>query len=188
MIRRLALLCFAAALAGAAAPAMSAASEPELRAQLEQAMWPADIVRLAGEYRRLYPRSNWVATADVLGERAGEAARILGRKDVRLYRSSFSADAAPALADDLRRAALGDSPAAVRIAHAYMRGEAGVVADTNRYVGWMQFAAMLGNDEASYELAVHYRRNAQIPLASLYEARAVELGFVPPRDLDNVRK
>jgi hypothetical protein len=188
MIRNLLALSLAAAMACAAAPTLAAQSESELRTQIEQTVWPADIVRMATEFRRLYPRSAWSATADALATRAGESARVLERKDVRLYRSSFNVDAAPALAEDLRRAALGDAHAAARIAHAYQRGDAGLTADTNRYVGWLQFAAFLGNEDASYELSVHYRRNAQIPLASLYEARAVELGYVLPRELDNIRK
>jgi hypothetical protein len=47
---------------------------------------------------------------------------------------------------------------------------------------------MLGDEKANYELALHYRREAQPVLAAQYEARAVELGFTPPRALDHVRK
>ena len=65
---------------------------------------------------------------------------------------------------------------------------AGMPADPNRYEGWLQYAAMLGNDGASYELALHYRRIGQPVLASKYEARAAELGFVAPRALDHNRK
>ena len=109
--------------------------------------------------------------------------------DVRLYRSAFqSATDVSAAQEDVRRAALGDIAAAVRIAHLHQRGEAGMAQDMNRYVGWLQYASMLGDDRASYELALHYRREAQPALAAKYEARAVELGFTPPRDLDHVRK
>jgi hypothetical protein len=46
----------------------------------------------------------------------------------------------------------------------------------------------LGNGIASYELALHYRAYAQPLLAAQFEARARELGYVPPPTLDNVRK
>lgn len=188
MLRRIAAVALAAALSAGAATAFAAPSEPELRAQIEQSLWPAEIVQLAAEYRRAYPRSSWRASADELATRAAGPAKVLERKDVRLFRNAFSADSAPQLAGDLRRAALGDTHAASRIAQAYRRGSDGLTADTNRYVGWLQYAAMLGDEDASYELAVHFRREAQIPLASLYEARAVELGYVLPRNLDHVRK
>ena len=188
MVRRIAAFVFAAALAAGASGVSAASPEAELRTQLERALWPAEIVQLAADYRRSYPRSSWRAAADELGTRAAGPARVLERKDVRLFRSAFSTESAPTLADEVRRAALGDTRAATRIAHAHRRGTDGITADVNRYVGWLQYAAMLGDEEASYELAVHFRRESQIPLASLYEARAVELGYVLPRDLDHVRK
>jgi TPR repeat protein len=70
----------------------------------------------------------------------------------------------------------------------YLHGEQGVTSDLNRYAGWLQYATMLGNRDASYELAVHYRRQDQPVLASLYETRAIEMGYNPPRWLDHVRK
>lgn len=189
MLKNVVALCLAAA-AVCTVPARAAeqTSEDTLRVRLQSAVWPADIVRLSGEYRSRFPQSDFRASADALGYRAAEAMRALESKDVRLFRSAFTTPPETAsLREDLRRAALADSQAALRIAHAHRDG-AGLPADPNRYVGWLQYAANLGNDEASYELAVHYRRNAQIPLASLYEARAVELGYVLPRELDHFRK
>jgi hypothetical protein len=58
----------------------------------------------------------------------------------------------------------------------------------SRFEGWLQYAVALGNGIASYELAVHYRALGQPLLASQFEARARELGYTPPPDLDNVRK
>ena len=46
----------------------------------------------------------------------------------------------------------------------------------------------LGNGIASYELALHFRNTGQPLLAAQFEARARELGYTPPPDLDNVRK
>jgi hypothetical protein len=179
-------LVFGAALA--ATPA-AADTEGELRQELQQAVWPADIVRLADQYLSRYPASDWAGSASALRERAGVTMVVLRRNDVRLFRSAFRpATDATAVQDDLRRAALGDSGAAVRIAHLHVRGDAGMAQDMNRYVGWLQYASMLGDDRASYELALHFRRESQPVLAAKYEARAVELGFTPPRDLDHIRK
>ena len=189
MFRTLAAACLAATLFGAVpAGAAEQLSEETLRIRVQSASWPADIVRLANEYKARFPQTDFRPTAESLGRRASTAVHALERKDVQLYRSAFSTPLETAdLREALRRASLGDAEAALKLAHAYRTGE-GVTADTNRYVGWLQFAASLGHDAASYELAVHYRRNAQLPLASLYEARAVDLGYVPPRDLDHVRK
>ena len=70
----------------------------------------------------------------------------------------------------------------------YIKGDAGLSKDTNRYEGWMQYAAALGNGIASYELAVHYRRQGQPQPAAQFEARSKELGYTPPPSLDNTRK
>lgn len=174
---------------GGAAAAATPESEGALRQELQQAVWPADIVRLADQYLSRYPSAAWAGSASALRERAGMTMVVLKRNDVRLYRSAFQpASDASAIQDDVRRAALGDIAAAVRLAHLHQRGEAGMAQDMNRYVGWLQYASMLGDDRASYELALHFRREAQPVLAAKYEARAVELGFTPPRDLDHVRK
>jgi TPR repeat protein len=189
MVRSLLFAALVAVMVGAApARAAEQLSEETLRIRLQSASWPADIVRLANEYKARFPQTDFRPTAESLGRRADVAVRALERKDVQLYRNAFAAPPETAdLRDALRRASLGDAESALRLAHAHRSGT-GVPADNNRYVGWLQFAASLGHDAASYELAVHYRRNAQLPLASLYEARAVDLGYVPPRDLDHVRK
>ena len=176
---------------GASHAATPIGEDPEgaLRREIQHAVWPADIVRLADEYLSLYPSGAWADSASTLRERAGMTMVVLKRNDVRLYRSAFQpATGATAIRDDLRRAALGDSGAAVRMAHLHQRGDAGMAQDMNRYVGWLQYASMLGDDRASYELALHFRRESQPVLAARYETRAVELGFTPPRDLDHLRK
>jgi TPR repeat protein len=183
---RLAGLVLALAFAG---PALAqSAAESTLRVQLQSATWPADIVRLAGEYRARYPNGEFRATADAFSQKASTAAKALQSRDVGLYRNAFTTPPETAqLREDMRKAALADSAAAYRLARAHQTG-AGVPADNSRYLGWLQYASVLGNDSASYELALHYRREAQPLLAARYETRAVELGYTPPRDLDHVRK
>lgn len=161
--------------------------ETALRHAMQEAVWPADIVRLASDYLREHPRGAWADAARALHERASGPVAVLSRSDVRLYRSAFESPMpSPGMKAELRRAALGDADAAVRLAHEYKRLDGQHAG--NRYVGWLQYAAVLGHEKAAYELAVHYRTQDQPVLASQYEARAVALGFVPPSVLDHLRK
>lgn len=166
-------------------------------AQLEAAVWPGDVARLAVDYLRNHPGSRLAGSAQVARDGALEAAAILRRRDVALARSAFvpAAAAAPdanaaaatgAPSADLLKCGRGDKDAAARIAREYGRGSARW--DRARYEGWLQFASALGNGIASYELALHYRRESQPVLAAQSEARARELGYTPPPSLDNTRK
>lgn len=171
-------------------PAQAAASQPfdqelSLRGELQSALWPADIVRLADEYRRLYPDSSWRPNVDAMRQAAADAMDALNRRDVTLYRSAFNtAPDADGQTADLRRAALGDKDAALKLARQSLRSSDG----PTRYVGWLQYAATLGHEAAAYELALHFRRQEQPALASMYESRAIEMGYVPPSWLDHTRK
>ena len=117
---------------------------------------------------------------------------------MRLYRSAFAFnDDMPAdQRQDLLRCGRGDKDAAARMAWRFRgssgasfgSGYGGASATQSRYEGWMQFAVALGNGIASYELALHFRNPGQPLLASQFEARARDLGYTPPPDLDNVRK
>lgn len=187
---------FVAAVAPAAAalarPAFAAptprSGEVVLGDELNSARWPADIARAADRYLVTYPQGPSAETARAMLEPARRSARALDR-NVRLYRSDFRlAGAADALGSDIRKAALGDNEAALRVAHAIRDREQGADYDVNRYVGWLQFASALGNAQASYELALYYRKDDQPALAAPYELRAEELGFQAPRALDNIRK
>jgi hypothetical protein len=152
-------------------------------------MWPADVLRLADDYLQKYPASKVAGSAQVSREGANDAVTALRGNGVRLYRSAFQPKITEAnwLAE-WRKAARGDKDAAARIARAYLKGNGEIPADPNRYEGWLQYAAALGNGIASYELALHYRRQSQPVLAAQYEFRARELGYTPPPTLDNVRK
>lgn len=180
-------LAFVAGVAHAAAPAAEQATETTLRQSMQEALWPADIVQAAGDYLRSYPDGAWADAARALHERASGTVQVLARRDVRLFRGAFQAELQPAaVKDDLRKAALGDRDAAVRLAHAYK--QSGGDKAGSRYVGWLQYAASMGHDKAAYELALHFRTQDQPALASQYEARAVALGYVVPTALDHVRR
>jgi hypothetical protein len=160
---------------------------PALRAAVDRAVWPGDIVRAADQYLRACPDAPDAAEVQAVRQRAGDAWRLVNRNDVRLYRSAFTPnEAAGETLHDIRLAALGDRNAAVRLAHASRTSDD--AQGTQRYVGWLQLAASLGDENASYELALHFRRTAQPILAARYEARAMALGYEPANGLDNVRK
>jgi TPR repeat protein len=179
-------LASVALLAGPAAAAPD--SEASLRAELAAATWPADVVRLAADYRNRFPRGPSAADAAARADGAARAQRAIESKDVNLNRAAF-ADAArvEALRADADKALLGDADAATRLARAYLDGKV-APADATRHVEWLQFAAALNSPLANYELSRHYRQQAQMPLAAKFQARAVELGFVLPRELDSERK
>lgn len=185
----LASLVLGVALCAGQAQAWADDSEPEVRIAALQALWPADLVRLTTQYLQQYPRGPWVEVARSWQKRAADSMRMLNRGDVHLYRSAFqgTGEAAP-INDEIREAALGSDAAALRLAHKYQKGESGLTPDENRYVGWLQFASVLGSAPASYELALYFRKEGQPALASQYEARAVSLGYNPPLALDHVRK
>jgi len=130
-----------------------------------------------------------VGSAEVAREGAAEADKALRRSDVRLYRSAFAQRPDnEALREDLHKAARGDKDASARVARLYQSGSKDVQPDANRYEGWMQYAAALGNGIACYELALYYRKQEQPLMAAQFETRARELGFTPPPSLDHNRK
>jgi hypothetical protein len=114
---------------------------------------------------------------------------MLQRSDVRLFKSAFAMQ--PGMDEDqlrdLLRAGRGDKDAAARLGR-LQKAQQRQPNWINRYEGWLQLAAALGNGIASYELALHYRSQDRPLLAAQWESRARELGYTPPPTLDNVRK
>jgi hypothetical protein len=172
-----------------ALPQFSAAEEAAAWRELEENLWPADIVKLAEAYLQRYPSSKLAGSVQVARQGAVDAVQALRSNEVRLFRSAFQPKTTePRWLAEWRKAARGDKDAAARIARAYLRGDGDIATDPNRYEGWLQYAATLGNGIASYELAVYYRRQKQPVPAAQYETRARDLGYTPPSTLDNIRK
>ncbi|MFN7725418.1 MAG: caspase domain-containing protein [Rubrivivax sp.] len=203
--RRLAPVAAAAVAAATPAPARFAnTDEAEDWKKLEAALWPAEVNRLAESYLKKHPQSRLAGSAEVAREGAAEAAKLLRRNDVKLFRSAFLEPGAlpEDRLRDLAKAGRGDKDAAARLGRWYANAKPAAAAppagyggygapprqEANRYEGWMQYAAALGNGIASYELALYYRRQDQPLPAAQYEARAQELGYTPPPSLDNTRK
>lgn len=178
-----AAVAFAASCTGAVAHGFDS-NEPVLRAAVLQACWPNDVIRLADEYLRRHADAPQAPDVALRRERATVALAALRRVDVQLFRQGF-ADAAgsgEATQDDVRRAAIGDLAAIRRLADS-LAATAG-----SRWLGWLQYGSALGDKDAAYALAVHYRRQNQPWFAQIYEARALELGFDPPPTLAHARK
>jgi len=173
---------------GAAQRRFGDADEADEWIKLEGALWPADVARLAGDFLKHYPASKLAGSALVAREGAVEAAKVLRRGDVKLFRSAFDVPEGvpPQSLVELHKAGRGDKDAAARIGHGHGRDSGRY--DLQRFEGWMQYAAVLGNGIASYALALHYRRENRPNLAAQYEARARVLGYTPPPSLDNTRK
>jgi hypothetical protein len=162
----------------------------ELR-RLERLTWPAEVVQVAEAFLRARPDSPYAPGVQVARDGARTALKALQRSDVRLFKAAFATqdDMPEDLRQDLLRCGRGDKDAAARMALRARSSVAGYgSAAQSRYEGWLQFAVALGNGIASYELALHFRSTGQPLLASQFEARARELGYTPPPDLDNVRK
>lgn len=157
--------------------------------QLHELVWPPDVLRLADQFLKDYPDSRLAGGAEVARAGAAEAAEILKRRDIQLYRRSFDlAQGTDAnYRADLLKAARGDKDAAARIGRRWAT-DAMSGPQVSRYEGWMQYAAELGNGIASYELALHYRRVEQPQPAARWEARSRELGYTPPPSLEQTRK
>jgi len=189
MRRRILGAALVASVAGFAPMAWGEGIEAGIAPESLASAWPADIVRFARAYLERYPQGSLAEKARAALHQASRTAHMLQRREVRLFRSDFQIEGLPeGTRERIRQAALGDKEAALQVAQWHERGEAGVPRDVNRYVGWLQYAAALGSPVASYELALHYRREDQPALAAPYEARAEELGYQAPPTLDNVRK
>lgn len=164
------------------------APREDLRQQMHAATWPADIVRIADRLLAVEERDDAIADAWDTRRKAAWTAQLLRSNVMLLQRSAFVAGNNPGERQDLRQAALGNADAALRMARRYQPGSAHAVADPHRYVGWLQLASQLGSDNASYELALFFRREGQPSQAAVYETRAAQQGYVAPVALDHVRK
>jgi hypothetical protein len=158
-------------------------AEPAQRAQMLTAAWPSSEGLQAHQYLQDYPSGPAAQQAQALRERAQKVAEVLSRNDVALYTRAVNETASnQSLAADVHAAMQGDTKAAIRLAQAAREDK------PQRFVGWLQLAAALGDERAAYDLALFFRTQGQPALAAKYETQAVALGFVRPTVLDHSRK
>ena len=72
-----------------AAPKFSAEDEAAAWKDLDENLWPADIVKLAEAFLQRYPTSRLAGGAQVAREGAADAVKALRSNEVKLYRSAF---------------------------------------------------------------------------------------------------
>ena len=189
--------------AAAAPPRFRNEDEAGDFAKMESTLWPADVARLASDFLKHYPDSRLAGSAQVAHDGAVEAAQILRRTDVRLYRSAFQpgADAAPearpstsprpAAATRTRPPALGRALQPVRRGRRPVRRRDGRNADVRgRFEG---LAAVRRGARQRHAPATTSRSTTGAPTSRCwrrgeFEARARDLGYTPPPSLDNTRK
>ena len=161
------------------------AARIETRWQAAQAaLRPRLLLRLAEDFVRDFPRSEYAQPAQVLilgARQALEAQRAAELSSDALQDAGGDA----AYGGDLRTALRGDKDSAYRIALMYRHGTNGLDKALRRAEQWLRFAAELGNATASWEVAQIYSGRGQQGEAAHYEHRAVELGFRPPPRLSN---
>ena len=96
------------------APQVNPAEEAAAWKDLEESLWPADIVKLAEAYLKNFPASGQAGSAQVAHEGAGDAVKALRSNEVKLFRSAFQPKTSEArwLAE-WRKAARGDKDAEI---------------------------------------------------------------------------
>lgn len=152
--------------------------------QLRGLLWPKDVQRASAEFIRRYPESRYANATRVSAEGAVAGAGVLSSPDISLERADFQPrpEFGVAFNEDLRRASRGDKDAAARVAER-LRSRETRGPEAQRYEGWMQYAAELGNGIAAYDLARYYNAIGLASLAGRWGSRAKQLGYVPPPSL-----
>lgn len=137
------------------------------------AMWPAEAVKLGKAFQGCYPNN---ASPEMVSriEKLQASEEVLRKTS--LFREGFFA------VDKgfLRLTALGDPDTALQAANSLPEG--------SRHIAWLQYAALLGNAAASKRLANHYSELGQANEAAKWLKLAIEHGAQMPTTLDNVRK
>lgn len=148
---------------------------------VKDALRPRLLLRVAEEFVRDFPASEYLQTAQVFisgARRALAGQRAAGLTSDALEDKSGNAS----YRDDLKRALRGDKDSAYRIALMYRDGTNGLRKAARRVEQWLRYAAELGSGTASWQVSQIYSRRGQQGDAARYERRAVELGYrIPPR-------
>ncbi len=151
---------------------------------VQDAVRPRALVRLAEDFARDFPDSEYLQSAQVII--AGAKRALAGQQEAGLTTDALEDKGGDAsYRDDLKKALRGDKDSAHRVALMYRDGGNGLQQTARRMEQWLRFAAELGNGIASWQVAEIYSRQGQQGDAARYERRAVELGYMPPPRLSN---
>ena len=162
-----------------AAPNDRSARMAECRQQIQSALQPSRVIKLAEECERDFPASQFAAETQRIAMAARQALEI--QRSTGLSGDFFEeAVGDEAYRNNLGKAVRGDKDAAYSLALAYRAGISGVVASPRRMEQWLRFAAELGSGVASWELAEFYNYSGFVADAARFEKKALDLGYRPP--------
>jgi hypothetical protein len=152
-------------------------------ARIEEAIAPAERIKLLQEFIQKFQTSRFRQAAEVQLQRASISEAATQRNRVQIETTvgdkEFRADQAKALD--------GDKDAAYRVGQMFERGSNAVPRDERRMVQWLRHASELKNGIASYQLYLYYRDRQMDRDAVRFENLARDQGYTPPPRLDTRR-
>ena len=151
-------------------------SEQKAWARIEQAVIPAERVKLLQAFIAEFKGSRFVQAATTQLERAIVAEAATRRNSVQIEEGVGDA----LFLDDQKKGLDGDKDAAYRTALAFRDGTNGAPRNERKMVQWLRHASELKSGIASYALYVHYRDRNIDREAVRYENLAVAQGYTLP--------
>ena len=157
--------------------------EDKAWAVIDQAVQPAERIKLLTQFALDFPNSRFLQAARAQLERAVEA-----DKAAQVNRIQIDADIGDQqFRGDQIKALDGDKDAAYRVALAFREGTQGVPRDERKMIQWLRHASELRNGIASYTLSVYYRNRRIDREAVRYENAAVAQGYTLPERIASGR-
>lgn len=150
--------------------------EEKAWAVIEQAILPAERIKLLRQFTVDFPNSRFLQAARTQLERATESAKAVQMNRVQIDPGIGD----PQFREDQRKALDGDKDAAYRVALAFRDGAQGAPRDERKMIQWLRHASELKNGIASYTLYLHYRDRQIDREAVRYENLAVAQGYTLP--------
>jgi TPR repeat protein len=151
-------------------------TEQQAWAAIQQAVVPAERVKLLQQFIAEFKDSRFLQAARTQLERA-----VLSEAATRVNAVQIDAGIGDAqFREDQRKGLDGDKDAAYRVALAFRDGSHGAPRDERKMIQWLRHASELKNGIASYTLYVHYRDRQMDRDAVRYENAAVAQGYTLP--------
>jgi hypothetical protein len=157
---------------------------------MNSSTWPEDVRKASEILLKSFPNGRYRSEALVARIGAIKAKQVLAdpNNDINLDVKDFkppSIQKDSEYAENLRRTGRGDKDAAVRIAQRFDSKKDPV--QMSRYEAWLQFAGLLGDGIACYELSRHYNDLGMPAEAGKWSSRAKKFGYNPPTQLRTTR-
>ena len=151
-------------------------SEQQAWARIEQAVLPAERIKLLREFIAEFKKSRFLPAARTQLVRA-----VLSEAATKLNSVQIDAGIGDAqFQEDQKKGLDGDKDAAYRVALNFRDGTHAAPRDERKMIQWMRHASELKNGIASYTLYVYYRDKQMDREAVRYENLAVAQGYTLP--------